>query len=114
MGEPVTLPPYSLSPHQSSRITTEAENQVAAITADYRRFRVKAEMTRKTLDAQIRDVQAANVETTKRQIEGQEQQHAAAAAQENSSDLTRRSEHHQLERVRAEAAHQEAQWKEAY
>merc|ERR1711865_74582 len=87
MGEPVTLPPYSLSPHQSSRITTEAENQVAAITADYRRFRVKAEMTRKTLDAQIRDVQAANVETTKRQIEGQEQQHAAAAAaaaQENS------------------------------
>ena len=116
-GEPVTLPPYSLSPHQSSRITTEAENQVAAITADYRRFRVKAEMTRKTLDAQIRDVQAANVETTKRQIEGQEQQHAAAAAaaaQENSSDLTRRSEHHQLERMRAEAAQQEAQWKEAY
>ena len=115
-GEPVTLPPYSLSPHQSARITTEAENQVAAITADYRRFRVKAEMTRKTLDAQIRDVHAANVETTKRQIEGQQEQHAAAAAaQENSSDLTtRRSEHHQLERMRAEAAHQEAQWKEAY
>jgi hypothetical protein len=106
-GEPLTLPPYSLTPQQSSRTTVEADKKVSSITEEYRRFRVKSEMTRKKMDAQIRELQSSNVETTKRQIEGRE--HV-----EHEMEATRRTEHNQLERMRTDAARQEDQWKEAY
>jgi hypothetical protein len=106
-GEPLTLPPYSLTPQQSSRTTVEADKKVSSITEEYRRFRVKSEMTRKKMDAQIRELQSSNVETTKRQIEGRE--HV-----EQEMEATRRTEHNQLERMRTDAARQEDQWKEAY
>eukprot|EP00751_Fragilariopsis_kerguelensis_P007460 CAMPEP_0170787750 /NCGR_PEP_ID=MMETSP0733-20121128/18470_1 /TAXON_ID=186038 /ORGANISM="Fragilariopsis kerguelensis, Strain L26-C5" /LENGTH=544 /DNA_ID=CAMNT_0011134019 /DNA_START=147 /DNA_END=1781 /DNA_ORIENTATION=- len=106
-GEPLTLPPYSLTPQQSSRTTAEADKKVTSITEEYRRFRVKSEMTRKKMDAQIRDLQSSNVETTKRQIEGRENV-------EQEMEATRRTEHNQLKRMRADAARQEEQWKEAY
>ena len=41
-GEPLTVPPYSLTPQQSSRISADAEKQVSHITEEFRRFRVKA------------------------------------------------------------------------
>ena len=106
-GEPLTLPPYSLTPQQSSRTTVEADKKVSSITEEYRRFRVKSEMTRKKMDAQVRELQSSNVETTKRQIEGRE--HV-----EQEMEATRRTEHNQLERMRTDAARQEDQWKEAY
>jgi GRIP domain len=104
-GEPLTLPPYSLTPQQSSRITNDAQKQVNAITEEYRRFRVKSEMTRKQMDAQIRELQSTQVESAKRRIEGQEVEKELEAA---------RTEHSQLERMRGEMSRQEAQWKEAY
>ncbi|VEU43486.1 unnamed protein product [Pseudo-nitzschia multistriata] len=106
-GEPLTLPPYSLTPRQSSRTVSEADKKVSDITEEYRRFRVKSEMTRKQMDAQIRDLQSSQVEATTRQIEGQE--HA-----EQGMESSRGTEHSQLERMRAEAARQEDQWREAY
>ncbi|OEU16981.1 hypothetical protein FRACYDRAFT_185478 [Fragilariopsis cylindrus CCMP1102] len=106
-GEPLTLPPYSLTPQQSSRTTVEADKKVSSITEEYRRFRVKSEMTRKKMDAQVRELQSSNVETTKRQIEGRE--HV-----EQEMEATRRTEHNQLARMRTDAARQEDQWKEAY
>jgi hypothetical protein len=71
-GEPLTLPPYSLTPQQSSKIEEEAKKSVSQITEDFRRFRVKSEMARKQADAQIRDLQSNNVESAKRRIEGQD------------------------------------------
>mmetsp|Transcript_11406 Transcript_11406/g.26805 ORF Transcript_11406/g.26805 Transcript_11406/m.26805 type:complete len:499 (+) Transcript_11406:213-1709(+) len=106
-GEPLTLPPFSLTPQQSSRTMSEADKKVSTITEEYRRFRVKSEMTRKQMDAQIRELQSSQVEVTKRQIEVRE--HA-----EHELEATRRTEQSQLERMRAEAARQEDQWKEAY
>lgn len=106
-GEPLTLPPYSLTQQQSSRTASEADKKVSAITEEYRRFRVKSEMTRKQMDAQIRELQSSQMESAKRQIEGRE--HV-----EKEMDVTRRSESKELKRIRAEAARQEDQWKEAY
>ena len=71
-GEPITLPPYSLTPQQSSKIEGEAKKSVSQITEEFRRFRVKAEMARKQSDAQIRDLQSNNVESAKRRIENKD------------------------------------------
>jgi len=106
-GEPLTLPGYSLTQQQSSRTTSEAEKKVSTITEEYRRFRVKSEMTRKQMDAQIRELQSSQVETAKRQIEGRDKV-------KNELKANRRSEKSELKRMRAEAARQEDQWKEAY
>jgi hypothetical protein len=106
-GEPLTLPPYSLTQQQSSRTAAEAEKKVSAITEEYRRFRVKSEMTRKQMDAQIRELQSSQMESAKRQIE-------ARGHTEKELESTRRTENTELKRMRAEAARQEDQWKEAY
>lgn len=71
-GEPLTMPPYSLTPMQSSKIKQDTQQAISKVTEEYRRFRVKAEMARKQADTQIRELQSANVETAKRRIEGQE------------------------------------------
>lgn len=106
-GEPLTLPPYSLTQQQSSRTASDAEKKVSAITEEYRRFRVKSEMTRKQMDAQIRELQSSQVESAKRQIEGR-------GNVEKELQASRRSENSEIKRMRAEAARQEDQWKEAY
>lgn len=71
-GEPLTLPPYSLTPQQSAKIQDAADKAVSQVTEEFRRFRVKAEMARKQADAQIRELQSTNVETAKQRIQGQE------------------------------------------
>ena len=68
-GEPLSLPPYSLSVQQSERIQDEAKQSISQITEEFRRYRVKAEMARKQADAHIRELQSSKVETTKRRIE---------------------------------------------
>lgn len=106
-GEPISLPPYSLTPLQSAKIEEDAKKTVAKITEDFRRFRVKAEMARKQADAQIRDLQTNHVESAKRRIEGHD------ASGEKEVDMPP-SDKSRLERIRAEMARQETQWKEAY
>ena len=104
-GEPLQLPPYSLTPQQSSKIQEEAKQTVSKITEDFRRFRVKSEMARKQADSQIRELQSSNVESAKKRIAGQGVEKELEQA---------RSEHSRLERMRIEMSQQEAQWKEAY
>lgn len=71
-GEPLVLPPYSLSPAQSERIQQEARQSVSQVTEEFRRFRVRAQVARKQADAQIRDLQSNKVQSAKRRIEGQD------------------------------------------
>jgi chromosome segregation ATPase len=104
-GEPLSLPPYSLSPAQSQSIQEESRQAVSRVTEEFRRFRVRAEVARKQADAQIRDLQSNKVQSAKRRIEGQDFETELEQA---------RTEHEQLERLRVEMAAQEAQWKEAY
>jgi hypothetical protein len=71
-GEPLSLPPYSLSPAQSQSIQEESRQAVSRVTEEFRRFRVRAEVARKQADAQIRDLQSNKVQSAKRRIEGQD------------------------------------------
>ena len=71
-GEPLTVPPFSLSPEQSLQIEEESKKSVSQVTEEFRRFRVRAEVQRKQTDAQIRDLHSSNVETATRRIEGED------------------------------------------
>ena len=104
-GEPITIPPYSLSPYQSERIEEEARQAVTHITEEFRRFRVRAEVARKQADATVRALQNSNVETAQRRIEGQDLASELAQA---------RTDHAQLNNLKSEMAEQEAHWKQAY
>lgn len=104
-GEPIGLPPYSLSPQQSQRIEEESRQAVAHVTEEFRRFRVRSEVVRKQADATVRSLQNNNVLTAQKQIEGQDIASELAQA---------RSDHEQLVKLRQEMAEQESHWREAY
>lgn len=104
-GEPVVLPPFSLSPVQSVKIEEDAKRAVTDITEEFRRFRVRSEVARKQADATVRALHSSNVQTTRRRIEGQDLETELAQA---------RTDHAQLAALRSDMAEQEAQWKDAY
>lgn len=105
LGEPITVPPYSLSPRQSQQIEEEARQAVTHVTEEFRRFRVRAEVARKQADATVRALQSNNVQSAQRHIEGQDIASELAQA---------RTDHKQLAALKTEMAEQEAHWKSAY
>ncbi|CAB9523809.1 expressed unknown protein [Seminavis robusta] len=104
-GEPLTLPPYSLAPEQSARIQEEAKKEVSQVMEEFRRFRVRSELSRKQQDAHIKELQSNHVQTAQRRIEGQDLDQQLEQA---------RSERGELNKLKAEMAENEANWKEAY
>jgi hypothetical protein len=104
-GEPLTLPPYSLSPEQSQKVAEEAKKSVASISEEFRRFRVRAEVAKKQADATVRALHTNSVQTTRMRIEGQDIESELKQA---------KTDHAQLASLRAEMAEQEARWKESY
>jgi hypothetical protein len=101
-GEPLKMPEFSLSPEQSATIQREASAQVSRITEEFRRFRVKAELSRKQAEAQIRELQSTNFRSAAQRIEVRPHQES-----EHVRSLTA-----QLERANAELSSQ-ARWKDA-
>ena len=104
-GEPIAVPPYSLSPKQSKQIEEESRQAVTHVTEEFRRFRVRAEVARKQADATVRALQNNNVQNAQKHIEGQDIASELAQA---------RTDHQQLTTLKAEMAEQEAHWKSAY
>lgn len=104
-GEPLTLPPYSLSPEQSRRMEADARKAVSAISEEFRRFRVRAEVAKKQADATVRALHTNSVQTTRMRIEGQDIESELAQA---------KTDHAQLTALRAEMSEQESRWKESY
>eukprot|EP00525_Craspedostauros_australis_P004522 CAMPEP_0198118884 /NCGR_PEP_ID=MMETSP1442-20131203/23422_1 /TAXON_ID= /ORGANISM="Craspedostauros australis, Strain CCMP3328" /LENGTH=313 /DNA_ID=CAMNT_0043777227 /DNA_START=159 /DNA_END=1096 /DNA_ORIENTATION=+ len=130
-GEPIVLPPPSLTPQQSAQIQEDAEKKVSEITEEFRRFRVKAEMGRKQADQHIRELQNSKVETTKRQIEANNSHNNSHNNSSSSSNIggisssngqggkkiggNRSNQNNtELEELKLAMANQEAQWKRAY
>jgi chromosome segregation ATPase len=107
-GEPITLPPYSLSPEQSAQIQQEAEKEVSKITEEFRRFRVRAELARKRADAQIRDLQNIKKLSAAERIT---ETHGNNTGLPSDSLIQQNS---QIEKLKAEKAALEVHWKEAY
>lgn len=104
-GEPLTLPPYSLSPDQSRKMESDAKRAVSSISEEFRRFRVRAEVAKKQADATVRALHSNSVQTTRMRIEGQDIASELAQA---------KTDHARLTALRSEMAEQEARWKESY
>ena len=123
-GEPIAVPPFSLSPHQAIQVTNEAKKQVESITEEYRKFRVKAEITRKQAEETIRMLQQNQVQVTQDRFTAMV--NAAAATTQTPPTTTSSSSkiHHpdlyndthsyELERLQNELIQQEGQWKKMY
>ncbi|CAM9514465.1 unnamed protein product [Scytosiphon promiscuus] len=105
VGEPLKIPPVSLSPEESATVLEDARKQVASIREEYRKFRVKSELGRKQREAEIRQVSAESIAEKQRRISGQ----GAAADQEQVHALE-----DELQRVRNELADKEESWRQAY
>jgi len=105
MGERIQIPPYSLTADQSATLEDEARKNVAQVTEEFRRYRVKAEVARRQADDQLKALQSGNVEITQKRIEGQDIEKELAQA---------RSEHIELETLKHELSEQETHWKSAY
>lgn len=106
-GEPLTIPPFSMTLAQSEQVQLEANQRVNKVTEEFRRFRVKSELARKQADAQIKELQnAKNHTVVSQQVNDNPPRSSdgrfAAVAQQ------------QMERLQAEMAAQEAYWKESY
>lgn len=108
-GEPLTIPPFSMTPLQSEQIELDANQRVSKVTEEFRRFRVKSELARKQADAQIKELQNAKNHTVAQQIDNSSS--SSPMADGRSADSVTPQ---QLERLKAEMATQEAYWKESY
>eukprot|EP00903_Cladosiphon_okamuranus_P009800 g9317.t1 len=105
VGEPLDIPPVSLSPEESATVLEDARKQVASIREEYRKFRVKSELGRKQREAEIRQVSAESIAEKQRRISGQ----GAAADEEQVQALE-----DELQRLRNELADKEETWRHAY
>jgi hypothetical protein len=109
-GEPIGVPHFSLTPLQAAQITTDAKQQVEKMMEEYRKFRVKAEISRKQAEETIRLLQQNQTQHRFTAVAT-----AAATATNESSLPTHHCDHElQLTRVQNEWMQQEIQWKKQY
>ncbi|RLN74509.1 hypothetical protein BBJ28_00016309 [Nothophytophthora sp. Chile5] len=60
-GEPLSLPDLSLSPQEVERVKKSLKEEIDRVQEEFRRYRVRSEITRKQKDAEIRKQMSANV-----------------------------------------------------
>lgn len=110
-GEPLTLPSASLTPEQSDLVRQEAQQQVAKITEDYRRFRVKTELHRQSLERQVQELQQQNILQQQQSMSAsantESQEAGGSGGSINSASAT-------IQQLRAQLAATDAQWQESY
>lgn len=101
-GEPLPLPPYSLSTEESSAIKMESQQALSHVAEEFRRYRVRAEVARKQADAALRAAQAEQVAQTQLRIE----------KKNNASHV--KDENIIISNLKEELKEQEKRWKLAY
>ena len=115
-GEPIVLPHYALSQEQSKLIQEQAEQQILNLNDEFRRFRVKAEMTRKQSETLVRELQTSLTQNVAQRI----QNGNADVSNFNAinSNMTESEQvlalANQLDRLKKDMAAQESNWKQSY
>ncbi|GAX26405.1 hypothetical protein FisN_37Hu045 [Fistulifera solaris] len=97
-GEPLPIPPYSYSPEQSQQMQQEAQAQVAAVTEEFRKFRIQTELAMQQ--------RATNSEARRN--------HTAPPTKATPPPSTQHHHQQQIEQLQAELQLQDTQWKQAY
>ncbi|TYZ62744.1 hypothetical protein PybrP1_000185 [[Pythium] brassicae (nom. inval.)] len=85
-GEPIVLPELSLTPFESERARRDLKDEIERVQEEFRRYRVRAEITRKQKDAEIRKIAETDVsselQAARTQLRRLTKSHAEAEARE--------------------------------
>ena len=107
-GEPLSIPPFSLSPNESDSIKRESQQVVAHVTEEFRRYRVRAEVARKQADNALKAAQVENVTQAQRRIESENTKGRIQSYHSNDFPSN------EIKDLKQELVNQEVRWKEAY
>ena len=71
-GEPILIPPASLSPEESAKVVDESHRAVEKATEEFRRYRIRNEISRRQKEAETKHALGANILEQQRRINGQD------------------------------------------
>lgn len=104
-GEPLTLPDFSLTPNEVDRVKKSLKEEIDRVQEEFRRYRVRSEITRKQKDAEIRKM-SANV--VARQTEMISETDLMGELQSSKAQIRR------LANAQAEAEERESDWRRKF
>lgn len=106
-GEPLVIPPFSISVRESEAIQNEARQAVAHVTEEFRRYRVRAEVSRKQADAALKAARITNVDHAQKRIVKNHNDN-------NTRDNSQHEDDDTIKRLKSALLEQDLRWKEAY
>lgn len=106
-GEPLVIPPFSISVRESEAIQNEARQAVAHVTEEFRRYRVRAEVARKQADAALKAARIENVDHAQKRIVKNHNDN-------NTRDNSQHEDDDTIKRLKSALLEQDLRWKEAY
>ncbi|KDO28815.1 hypothetical protein SPRG_20019 [Saprolegnia parasitica CBS 223.65] len=104
-GEPLRLPELSLTPPEIQEMKQELSEELERVQEEFRRYRVRAEITRKQKDAEIRKMSASTLARQQEQLSGTDVQNELQAA---------RLQVRRLVQLQTMADEKESEWSEKY
>ncbi|KAG6965450.1 hypothetical protein JG688_00007175 [Phytophthora aleatoria] len=104
-GEPLTLPDFSMTPYEVERVKKSLKEEIDRVQEEFRRYRVRSEITRKQKDAEIRKM-SANVMA--KQTEQISETDLSGELQASKAQIRR------LTKAQAEAEERESDWRRKF
>ncbi|OQS02245.1 purine nucleoside phosphorylase 1 [Thraustotheca clavata] len=104
-GEPLRVPELSLTPPEVQEVKQELSEELERVQEEFRRYRVRAEITRKQKEAEIRKISASNLARQQENLSGTDVQSELQAA---------RLQVRRLAQLQTVAEEKESEWNEKY
>lgn len=104
-GEPLTMPDFSMTPYEVERVKKSLKEEIDRVQEEFRRYRVRSEITRKQKDAEIRKM-SANVMA--KQTEQISETDLSGELQSSKAQIRR------LTKAQAEAEERESDWRRKF
>ncbi|KAE9321659.1 hypothetical protein PR003_g17416 [Phytophthora rubi] len=104
-GEPLTLPDFSLTPYEVERVKKSLKEEIDRVQEEFRRYRVRSEITRKQKDAEIRKMSANAMAKQTEQISETD---LSGELQSSKAQIRR------LTKAQAEAEERESDWRRKF
>ncbi|ETI38103.1 hypothetical protein, variant 7 [Phytophthora nicotianae] len=104
-GEPLTLPDLSMAPYEVERVKKSLKEEIDRVQEEFRRYRVRSEITRKQKDAEIRKM---SMNVMAKQTEQISETDLSGELQSSKAQIRR------LTKAQAEAEERESDWRRKF
>ena len=111
---PLPVPPFSLSLEESDALREESSSSIAFSGEEFRRYRVRSEVARKELEGRLRRFERKELESKGDDIESLFPSSAGGGASSSSGGGKNGPTREDMDRLSADLAEQDRQWREAY